>query len=414
MPEENLNRESPGPPASRSSSPERPTPPRSGRRVFAWIAVLLLFGIAFYLVLHHKEQGTQGPGARRAGFGQVTLTVATANKGSIGVYLDAIGTVTPVYTSSITAQAAGVVTGVHYREGQMVRKGDPLIDIDPRPYQAQVLEAEGTLEKDTNVLAQAKMDLERYQQAWARNAIPKQTLDDQEKIVLQDEGQVKNDQGTLQYNQVQLGYCHIVSPINGRVGLRLLDPGNVVTAGGTTVLVVVTQVDPITVIFTMPQDNLDQVQEQMRQTKALSVDALDRAQLKKIASGKLLTLDNQIDTTTGTVKLRALFNNETGALFPNQFVNTQLLVKTLDGVILVPSNAIQHNGQVSFVYAIQNGIAKVHNVKPGVSDKGMTAVQGIDAGTVVATSSFEKLQDGAKTVISKTPIPTNTVESNTP
>src|SRR5271170_3934990 len=417
MPEENLNRESPGPPAPRSSSPEQhlSPPPRKRRSWLAWIAVLLLFGIAFYLVLHKKAGNAGGAaGLRRLGFGTVTITEGTAKQGSIGVYLDAIGTVTPVDTASILAQASGVVNAVHYREGQMVRKGDPLIDIDPRIYQAQVAEAEGTLEKDTNVLAQARMDLDRYRAAWARNAIPKQTLDDQEKIVLQDEGTVKNDQGTLQFNQVQLSYCHIVSPINGRVGLRLVDPGNVVTAGGTTVLLVITQVDPITVIFTMPEDNLDQVQEQMRKTKSLSVDAFDRAQEQKIASGRLLTTDNQIDTTTGTVKLRALFNNKTGVLFPNQFVNTKLLVKTLDGVILVPTNAIQHNGQVSFVYAIVNGIAKVHNVNPGVSDQGMTAVEGIDPGTAVATSSFEKLQDGAKTVVSKTPIPTNSVESNTP
>ena len=296
----------------------------------------------------------------------------------------------------------------------MVRKGDPLIDIDPRPYQAQVLQAEGTLEKDTNVLAQAQMDLDRYKAAWARNAIPKQTLDDQEKIVLQDQGTVKNDQGTLQYDQVQLSYCHIVAPINGRVGLRLVDPGNLVTANGTTVLVVITQMDPITVIFTLPEDSLDQVETEMRKQKSLPVDALDRAQLKKISSGKLSTIDNQIDTTTGTVKLRATFNNRDGGLFPNQFVNTKLLVKTIDNVVLVPTNAIQHNGQISFVYAIQNNTAKVQNVKPGVSDQGMTAVQDLQPGTMVATSSFEKLQDGAKTVISKTPIPTSTSESNTP
>ncbi len=418
MPEENLNRESPGPPAPRSSSPEQhySPPPRKRRSWIAWIIVLLLFALAFYLVLRHKEDTSKGGAAalRRGGFGSVTITVGTANKGNIGVYLDAIGTVTPVYTDSILAQASGPVIGVHYREGQMVRKGDPLIDIDPRPYQAQVLEAEGTLEKDTNVLAQARMDLDRYRAAWARNAIPKQTLDDQEKIVLQDEGTVKNDQGTLQFNQVQLGYCHIVAPINGRVGLRLVDPGNLVTANGTTVLVVITQIDPITVIFTLPEDNLDQVQAEMRKQKSLPVDALDRAQLKKIASGKLSTIDNQIDTTTGTVKLRATFNNREGGLFPNQFVNTKLLVKTVENVILVPTNAIQHNGQVSFVYAIEGGVAKVRNVKPGVEDQGMTAVQGIDPGTEVATSSFEKLQDGAKTVISKTPIPTNTSESNTP
>jgi len=381
------------------------------------VVVLLLFAVAFYLVLHHQEDQSKAgaaAGGRRAGFGPVTLTVGTAKRGSIGVYLDAIGTVTPVYTDSILAQASGPVIAVHYREGQIVRKGDPLIDIDPRPYQAQVLQAEGTLEKDTNVLAQARMDLDRYKAAWARNAIPKQTLDDQEKIVLQDEGTVKNDQGTLQYDQVQLSYCHITAPINGRVGLRLVDPGNLVTANGTTVLVVITQMDPITVIFTLPEDNLDQVQAEMRKQKALPVDALDRAQLKKIASGKLSTIDNQIDTTTGTVKLRATFNNRNGGLFPNQFVNTKLLVKTIDNVVLVPTNAIQHNGQVSFVYAIQNGTAKVQNVKPGVADQGMTAVQGIEPGTMVATSSFEKLQDGVKTVISKTPIPASTTESNTP
>jgi multidrug efflux system membrane fusion protein len=419
MPEENLNRESPGPPAPRSSSPEQHLlpPPRKGRTWIAWVVVLILFAAAFYLVLHHQEgQSKAGAaaGMRRGGFGPVTITAATAKPGSIGVYLDAIGTVTPVYTDSILAQASGPVTAVHYREGQTVRKGDPLIDIDPRPYQAQVLQAEGTLEKDTNVLAQARMDLDRYRAAWARNAIPKQTLDDQEKIVLQDEGTVKNDQGTLQYDQVQLSYCHIVAPINGRVGLRLVDPGNLVTANGTTVLVVITQMDPITVIFTLPEDNLDQVQEEMRKQKTLPVDALDRAQLKKIASGRLSTIDNQIDTTTGTVKLRATFNNRDGGLFPNQFVNTKLLVKTIDNVVLVPTNAIQHNGQISFVYAIQNGTAKVQDVKPGVSDQGLTAVQGLAPDTMVATSSFEKLQSGVKTVVSKSPIPANTTESNTP
>jgi multidrug efflux system membrane fusion protein len=426
MPEDDLNRESPGVPAPgthpvqpstpHSTAPEHPGPKRKGRQIVVWIVVLLLFGGAFYLALGRHGSPAAGPpgGARRGGFGPVTLTVATAQKGNLGVYLDAIGTVTPVYTSSITAQVSGVVTAVHYREGQFVHKGDPLIDIDPRIYQAQLVEAEGTLQKDTNLLAQAKMDLERYRAAWARNAIPKQTLDDQEKIVLQDEGTVKTDQGTVQYNQVQLSYTHIVSPITGRVGLRLIDPGNVVAANGTNALVVVTQVDPTTVIFTLPEDNLEQVQTQMRHGSALPVEALDRSQQKEIASGKLMTIDNQIDTTTGTVKLRALFNNRNGALFANQFVNTRLLVQTLEGVVLIPSNAIQHNGDVAYVYAIENGTAKVQNVKTGASNKGMTVVEGIQPGTMVATSSFEKLQDGAKTTISKTPIPNNNVESNTP
>jgi multidrug efflux system membrane fusion protein len=413
MPEEPINSGTPGVPPPHTTAPEHAAPKKKRHRAIVWIIVLLLFAAAFYFVLRKKDN-TQNAAGMRRGFGPVTLTVATANKGSIGVYLEAIGTVTPVYTASIAAQATGVVTAVHYREGQLVRKGDPLIDIDPRQYQAQVAQAEGALERDTNVLAQAKMDLERYRAAWARNAIPKQTLDDQEKLVLQDQGTVKNDQGTLQYNQVQLSYCHIVAPISGRVGLRLIDPGNLIQGTGGTTLVVITQVDPTTVIFTIPEDHLGEVQAQMRHGASLSVEALDRAQQTKLASGKLLTLDNQIDTTTGTVKLRALFNNKNGALFPNQFVNTRLLVRTVDGVILVPTNAIQHNGQIAYVYAIESGTVKVRNVKTGVSDEGMTAVEGIDPGTVVATSSFEKLQDGVKANISKTPIPANNVESNTP
>jgi len=425
MPEDNVNRESHSPPAdahqanppatpTRYPNPDHPKPGRKRRQVIAWVLVLLLFGLAFYLVLHHKENTAATAGAGRRSFGTVTITAATAQKGSIGIYLEAIGTVTPVYTASLEAQASGVITAVHYREGQLVHKGEPLIDIDPRIYQAQVVTAQGTLDKDTNILAQAQMDLQRYRDAWARNAIPKQTLDDQEKIVLQDEGTVKADQGTLNYDKVQLSYCHITAPITGRVGLRLVDPGNVVQSSGGTTLVVITQVDPITVIFTIPEDNLGEVQAQMRTKKTLPVDALDRSQVTKIASGKLFTLDNQIDTTTGTVKLRALFDNKKGGLFPNQFVNTKLLVNTLDNVILVPTNAIQHNGEVAFVYAIDNGTAKVQNVKTGVTDSGMTAVTGIDPGTVVATSSFEKLQSGVKTNISKTPVPANTTESNTP
>jgi multidrug efflux system membrane fusion protein len=421
MPEENLNRDAPGipppsPPASQpygSGPSEHPRPPRKRRQWIAWIVVLLLFGLAFYLVLHHKETAAAAPAGHR-GFGTVTVTTGTASNGSIGVYLDSIGTVTPVYTAQVTAQAGGVITEVHYREGQYVRKGDPLIDLDPRPYRAQVLQAEGALERDQNLLAEAQMDLQRYRDAWARNAIPKQTLDDQEKLVLQYQGTVKNDQGTLQYDQVQLSYCHIVSPISGRVGLRLVDPGNLVVANATTALVVVTQIQPITVIFTIPEDNIGEVQARMRTQKTLPVEALDRSQTVNLASGKLFTLDNQINTTTGTVQLRALFANKNGALFPNQFVNTKLLVDTQRNVILVPSNAIQHNGEVAFVYALENNVAKVHNVTPGVTDNNMTAVRGLDAGTVVATSSFEKLLDGAKVSISQKPIPANTTESNTP
>ena len=270
------------------------------------------------------------------------MTTAVAKKGKIGVYLEAIGTVTPVYTSAITAQVNGLVTAVHYVEGQIVHKGDPLIDIDPRPFQAQVLQAEGTLLRDIGVLAQSKMDLERYRAAWARNAIPKQQLDDQEKLVLQNEGQVRSDQGNLQFFQVQLGWCHITAPFSGRIGLRLVDPGNVVVLtaanqiNASTSLAVITETQPITVVFTIAQDNLGEVRSRVRNGATLPVAAFDRALETKIASGTLTAIDNQVDTTTGTVKLRATFENSDDGLFPNQFVNTRLLVKTLNGVTLIP------------------------------------------------------------------------------
>jgi membrane fusion protein, multidrug efflux system len=399
--------------------PQHQLPPaehRSGsQRLLVWLALLVGVAIILWLVFrHHDTSQSAAPSSRRGVTGPVTITTATAKNGNIGVYLDAIGTVTPVYTDSITSEVTGLVNEVHYQEGQLVRKGQPLIDIDPRPYEAQLLQAQGALERDTNVLAQAQMDLERYRDAWARNGIPKQTLDDQEKLVLQDQGTVKNDQGTVKYDEVQVGFCHITSPINGRVGLRLVDPGNVVQASGTTTLAVITQLQPITVIFTVAEDNLAQVQAQMRHGKRLTVDAFDRGQQTKIATGKLLTFDNQIDTTTGTVKMRALFQNKTDILFPNEFVNTRLLVNTLQNVTLIPTSAIQHNGQAAFVYVIQNDTAQIRNIKPGVADGDLTAVTGINAGDVLANSSFDKLQNNSKIVISKQPLPAASSESQAP
>jgi len=394
-----------------------PPPAWYRKRWILWTSLLLLLILAAVLLLVIHEKDAKAAATKRALTAvkpSVTATVAMAAKGSIGIYLDAIGTVTPVYTSSITTQANGVLTAVHYSEGQLVQKGDALIDIDPRPYQAQVLQAEGALERDKNVLAQAQMDLDRYRSAWAGNGIPKQLLDDQEKILLQDQGTVKNDQGTVNYNQVQLSYCHIAAPITGRVGLRLVDPGNVVQATGANVLVVITQVQPTTVIFTVAEDSLGQVQTRMRQMHTLPVEAWDRSQTVKIAMGKLFSIDNQIDTTTGTVKLRALFENKNGALFPNQFVNTRLLVNTLEGVTLVPTASVQHNGQVAFLYVITNGMAGVRTIKTGVADGGMTAVEGINPGEVVATSSFDKLQPGSKVVVSKQPVPVSPAGSNIP
>jgi membrane fusion protein, multidrug efflux system len=361
--------------------------------VFVWLAVILIFAAVFYFVLGRKQESKPRPVV------PITVTPATAQQGNIGVYLEAIGTVTPVYTASIFSQVSGVVTAVNYQEGQLVKKGDPLVDIDSRPYEATLLQAQGTLERDQSLLAQAKMDLERYQAAWARNAVAKQTLDDQEKLVLQYEGSVKNDQGAVQYDQIQVEYCHIAAPISGRVGLRLVDPGNLVNAGSSTSsnpLVVVTQLQPITVIFTIPEDSIDGLQAQLLKNATFAVDVYDRAVQKKLASGKVLALDNQIDTTTGTLKLRAIFDNNDFALFPNQFVNVRLLVQTLHGVTLIPSAAIQQNGQTSFVYVIQNGVAHLRNIKPGVTDNGQTQVEGINPGDVVADSSFDKLQNNTK------------------
>jgi membrane fusion protein, multidrug efflux system len=387
-------------------------PPAPARRhkilhIVLWSLLLLALVIGGLLIWRHHQNAEKAAAAANRPAPGITITSVTAKKGSIGVYLDSIGTVTPVYTASMTAEVTGLIVAVHYQEGQVVKIGDPLVDIDPRPYSAMLLQAQGALERDQNVLAQAQMDVERYRTAWERNAIAKQILDDQEKLVLQDQGTVKNDQGTVQYDQVELDFCHITAPIAGRVGLRLVDPGNVVQSTGSVTLAVITQLTPITVIFTIAEDSLDQVQARLSKGAKLPVDAYDRAAQKKIASGELLTLDNQIDTTTGTVKGRAQFDNADNALFPNQFVNTRLLVNTLQGVTLIPASAIQQNGQASFVYVIQNNVAHMRSVKPGVTDGGVTQVDGLNPGEVVANSSFDKLQDNAAVVVANPPAPAN-------
>jgi multidrug efflux system membrane fusion protein len=279
----------------------------------------------------------------------------------------------------------------------MVRKGDPLIDIDPLPYQAAETQMEGQLARDQAVLAEANIDLDRYQTAYSRNAIAKQQLDDQTQTVKQDEGTVKNDQGQLDNARVNLAYCHITSPIDGRVGLRLVDLGNIVQANSTTPLVVVAQLQPITVIFSVDQSYLPQIQQQLRQGHTMTVNALDKTQETNIAAGTLLTLDNEVDPTTETVKLRASFKNSDSSLFPNEFVNARLLLTTQKGDTVVPSAAIQRNAQGAFVYVIdQNQTASAKQVTTGVADNNMTAVTGINPGDTVATAGFDKLQDGIK------------------
>jgi len=392
-----------------------PHPRQKSNWWIVWIVVLLALALAIFLIWHHHEEAQKAAAAAAARPKPgASVTTVTAQKGDIGVYLDAIGTVTPVYSDSITSQVNGLVVAVHFTEGQLVRKGDPLVDIDSRSYRATLLQAQGVLERDENLLAQARMDLERYREAWARKAIAKQLLDDQEKLVLQDQGVVKNDQGIVQFDQIQVDYTHITAPISGRVGLRLVDPGNVVQSAGTVTLAVITQIQPITVIFTIPEDSLGPVQDRLRKKAKLTVDAFDRSAQKKIATGVLLTLDNQIDTTTGTVKARAQFANKNDELFPNQFVNVRLLVDTLQGVTTVPASAIQQNGQASFVYVIQGNVAHMRSIKRGVTDGGVTQVEGINPGDVVANSSFDKMQDNATVVVSNKPASANTSGSNAP
>jgi multidrug efflux system membrane fusion protein len=390
-----------------ASSPPKTTRSK-GIRALIWVLLLAFFGAGFFLVMRHQDTTQKagpggGGGSRRGGGpgtgGPVPITTDTARRGNIGVYINAIGTVTPVYTSSISSQVTGIVTDVHYREGQLVRKGVPLLEIDSRPYLATLTQAQGILQRDQGILAQAQMDLDRYRAAWARNAIQRQQLDDQEKLVDQVQGTVKNDQGVVQADEIQVQFCHIVSPINGRIGLRLVDPGNVVQANSGTVLSVVTQLQPITVVFTVAEDSLSQIQQRLRQGAKLPVEAYDRTNQKMIARGTLLSLDNQVDTTTGTVKARASFTNSDSALFPNAFVNARLLVNTLNNATLIPSDAIQHNGQEAFVYAIENNHAHLRPITVGVTEGQTAQVQGIDPGDVLATSGFDKLQDNAQITV---------------
>ena len=375
---------------------------RRKKRWWIWLLVVVVV-IAGFFIYRWRDAGGEkvkaGPPVRG-----VPIVTATTYKGDIGVYITALGTVTPVYTVTVTSRVQGQIMQVYYQEGQLVHKGDALLDIDPRPYQAALTQVEGQLAHDQAVLTEARIDLDRYQQAYGRNAIAKQQLDDQQQVVLQDEGTVKNDEGMLANAQVNLDYCHITSPIDGRVGLRQVDPGNIVQANSATSLVVITQLQPITVIFSVAEDYLPQIQTQLRQGSRLGVDAFDRDQTQKLASGYLLTLDNVIDPTTGTLKLKAVFANTDSSLFPSQFVNARLLVETEKGVTLVPNTAIQRNAQGPFVYVINSDqTASMKPVTVGTTDGTMTAVEGVDPGVVVAVNGFDKLQDGAKVSIQNKP-----------
>jgi multidrug efflux system membrane fusion protein len=386
------------------------------RRWLFWVAAAALAILAVLLVYHFRSIAEKSSAGAKAKQQQASaaITVGQSKTGDINIYVNALGTVTPVYTVTLYSQITGQVIAVHYQEGQIVNKGDPLIDIDPRPYESTLTQAEGTLEHDQGLLAQAVMDLNRYKAAVERNAIARQQYEDQEKIVVQYQGTVKADEGTVAYDKVQLSYCHIVSPITGRVGLRLVDPGNTVFAGSSSTLVVITQLQPITVVFNVSEDDLPQVQAQLKGGRSLEVDAFDRAFDKNIEAGKLTSLDNQVDTTTGTVKFRATFPNKNFSLYPNQFVNARLLVKTLRKVTLVPPAAVQQNGTNAFVYIVKPGnTVAVQQVKVLTTNDQETAIQGLDAGVNVATSGFDRLENGVTVAVRGQPNqPNNASQSN--
>jgi multidrug efflux system membrane fusion protein len=368
--------------------------------------VLLILAVAtVFLVRYFSGKSTAGKTASSAGSGRgavgpATITTGQSKTGNINIYVDALGTVTPTYTVTVYSQITGRVMDVHYREGEMVQKGDPLVEIDPRPYQAMLDQAEGTLAHDEGLLAEARIDLKRYAEANAKNAIARQQLEDQEQLVVQYEGTVKADKATVDYDKVQLEYCHIVAPITGRVGLRLVDPGNTIFAGSSSTLVVITQLQPITVVFDVSEDDLPQVQSQLRGGHTLQVDVFDRANEKQIETGKLNSLDNQIDTTTGTVKFRASVPNRDLSLFPNQFVNARLLVRTLTNATLVPTAAVQYNGTNPFVYIVNaNKTVSVQQISVVTGNEQVTAVTGVNAGVTLATNGFDRLENGAQVVV---------------
>jgi multidrug efflux system membrane fusion protein len=323
--------------------------------------------------------------------------VARVGTGNMRVELVGLGTVTPMATITVQTQISGQLMAVGYKEGQIVNKGDLLALIDPRPYEVALQQAEGTLAHDTGLLAQARSDLARYLILQKRTSIAQQTVTDQQFLVQQDEGTVLTDQGSVASAKLNLTYCHITAPVTGRVGLRLVDPGNYVQTSSATGLVVETQLQPISVIFVLPEDDIQAVAQEMNAGHSMAVAAYDRANATQIANGTLLTIDNTVDTTTGTVKLRASFPNTDNALFPNQFVNAHLLLKTLTGVTQAPTAAIQHGAPGTFVYLVKpDNTVGVQVIKTGVTDGDEVQVtSGLKPGDTVVVDGADRLKAGA-------------------
>ena len=344
-----------------------------------------------------------GPGGRGGGPGAgrdrpVPVVTEVARTGDLPVYLLGLGTVTPRHSVTVRSRVDGQLLRVAFKEGQMVQAGDLLAEIDPRPFQVQLLQAQGTLARDQALLANARIDLERYRTLYQQDSGSKQQWDTQKALVEQYEAAIKTDQAQIENAKLQLVYSRITAPVSGRVGLRLVDPGNIVQAGDTTGLVVINEIAPITVVFTLPEDNLSLVLRRTRGGAHLPVKAFDRGRKTRLATGTLLTLDNQVDTTTGTFRLKAEFPNEDGALFPNQFVNVRLLAETLHDATLVSTAAIQRGVQGTFVYVVgPERTVAVRPVRLGPLDGDLVAVEeGLTPGESVVIDGADKLRDGAK------------------
>lgn len=377
--------------------------PGKKKHWLAWLLVLIIC-VALLLPLLHRSKPSQmggfpgGPGASGA---STPVAIAKVETGPMDIYIDALGTVTPQQTVNIYSQVSGRVLSVNYKEGQLVRQGQSLVEIDPRPIQAQLQQAQGTLARDKATLEQARVNLKRYQDAYAQKAVSEQTVFDQAATVKQEEGAVMNDEGSVSYYKVQLSYCHIVAPITGRIGLRLVDPGNTIFSGSSSTIATITQINPITAVFSVAEDHVPQIQQQSAAQKGgLRVDLYDRSQQNKIVTGKLLTFDNQVDTSTGTVRLRALFDNAENKLFPNQFVNARLQISQLNNAKLIPTVAIQYNGQQAFVYVVQkDNTVKMTKINVLNSEQSKSAVEGLTEGDAVVTSNFDRLQDGGRVTL---------------
>jgi membrane fusion protein, multidrug efflux system len=376
-----------------------------------WVALLvavivLLLLIALARFIQHKQPAAAAGGSGRGGQnGPVAVTVATAVTGDIQLRIPALGTVTPLATVTVRTQISGIMQKILFTEGQTVHQGDALAQIDPRPYEAALQQMEGNLKRDQALLADAKLDLKRYEGLVKEDSIAVQQLDTQKALVDQYIGTIESDEGQLNTARVNLLYTHIAAPVTGRVGLRQVDQGNYVTPGDANGIVVINQLQPITVIFPIPEDNVSALMRRLHESGAMTVEAYDRTNSAKLADGKLLTIDNQIDVTTGTVKLRAQFENTDGLLFPNQFVNIQLLQQVLQNQIIMPNSAVRRgapNGVVStFVYVVNpDRTVTVRAVTLGVVDGERVAVaKGLSAGELVVTEGGDRLRDGAQVLL---------------